>query len=89
MITLRKKYRLKISNRLAATAAVLLLMSSVVDPLSLMPAPQSGALADVQATGPAQQQESSTLEDAVSGIASAVSQSGAGSLKISSLIFRF
>jgi hypothetical protein len=89
MITLRKKYRLKISNRLAATAAVMLLVSSVADPVSLMPAQQSDALAAVQATEPAQQQENSTLEIAVSEIASAVGQSGASSLKISSLIFRF
>lgn len=89
MITLRKKYRLKISNHLAGIAALLLLMSSMADPLSLMPAQQSDALAGVPATEPAQQQETSTLEDAVSGIASAVGQSGASSLKISSLIFRF
>jgi hypothetical protein len=85
MNILRKKYRLKISNRLAATAAVLLLLSSVTAPVSLMPAQPSEDLAAEQAN----QAESSALQDAVSGLASAVGQSSANSLKISSLIFRF
>lgn len=89
MIPLRKKYRLKISNRMAATAALLLLMSSVAGPVSLKPADQNPEMAAESAAEQTQPQDNPVLEGAVAEIASAVGQSGKSSLNISSLIFRF
>ena len=96
MIRPRKKYRLWISGRLAATAAVLLFVSSVISPISPMPERQSAEMtatqvADQAVNGPADQapQQNSVLEGAVAELASAVSKSGSKALNISSLIFRF
>lgn len=83
MISMRKKYRLKISNRMAGTAAMVLLMSSFAGPVRT-PADQSAEFAAEQV----QAQETTALEDVVD-FASTVGQSGFSSFKISSLIFRF
>jgi hypothetical protein len=83
MIRLKHYMRLKISNRLAASAAVMLLVSSAAGPISLVQVEESFAAA---------QQQESNLEDAVAdlaSVASAVGQSTTSALKISSLIFRF
>lgn len=89
MISLRNKYRLKVSNRLAATAALLLVMSSAAAPVSLIPTDQNAERTAEAAAEREQPQDSSALEGAVAEIASVVGQSGKSSLNISSLIFRF
>lgn len=83
MIRLKNYMRLKISNRLAAMAAMLLVVSSTVGPVNR--AQVDDAIAQAQ-------QEETRLEGAVAelaSVASAVGQSTTRAFKISSLIFRF
>lgn len=89
MIRLYKKYRPKVSNRLAAMSAMMLLISSLAGPVGMMPANQSTQLMAESNTEPSQQAENSALDGAVADLASAVGQSGSKALNISSLIFRF
>lgn len=89
MIRLKQYMRLKVPNHLAVLAAMMLLASGMMGPVTLLEAEESAGLA--------KQAEESNLEGAVTELATAVSQTAnqAASnatnkaINISLLIFRF